>query len=75
VQIVGDGLVLFQGFLPAVSVDAHQLSMNALGPTSEVVDLAPDLLLPGPAGVRRQGVVGGTVSSAGRPLYGNVISE
>src|SRR5947209_8516381 len=47
VRGLGDGLVPFQGFLPAVALDPHQLAVDPLGPLAEVVNLAPDFLPPG----------------------------
>jgi hypothetical protein len=31
VQVVGDGLVLLEGLLPAVALDAHELAVDARG--------------------------------------------
>jgi hypothetical protein len=58
VQIIGDLLVFFEGFLPAVAVDADELAVNALGPAAEVVKLAANLLLPSAGRVRCEGEVG-----------------
>ena len=45
-QIVGNSLVLFEGFLPAVAVDALQFAIDTLRPLAEVVDAAANLLPP-----------------------------
>jgi hypothetical protein len=55
VEVIGLGLVLFEGLLPAVAFDADELTVDALGPATEIVDLATYLLLPGAAGVGRKG--------------------
>jgi hypothetical protein len=57
VQVIGLGLVLLQGLFPAIVFDPHELAVDPLGPTAEIVDLAADLLLSGTAGVGREGKV------------------
>jgi hypothetical protein len=52
VQVIGPGLALLQGLFPAVAFDPFQLAVGAASPPAEVVNLAPDLLLPGAGGVR-----------------------
>src|SRR5262249_54561502 len=67
VQVIGLGLVEFQGLFPAVAFDPNQLAVDAVGPLAEVVDLSPDLFLPGAAGVGGEGEVRiGLLRSVGR---------
>src|SRR5262249_24719494 len=46
VQVVGNLLVLLEGFPPAVAVDTLELAVNAPGPAAEVVRTTENLLLP-----------------------------
>src|SRR5262249_5426569 len=57
VQVVGDGLVLREGRLPAVPGGAFQPAVDALGPPAEVEHPAAHLLLPGAGGVGGEGEV------------------
>jgi hypothetical protein len=80
VQVVGDGLVLFHGPLPAVALDALQLAVDPPGPPAKAVDLAPDLLLPCSAGVRAEGEVrvglfGPVCRFTGTPLPSRIIGQ
>src|SRR5262249_3412480 len=52
VQIVGLRLVQFEGLLPSVGLDADQGTVDGASPETEVMNLAPDFLLP-PSGDMR----------------------
>src|SRR5262249_2549646 len=66
-------LPVLQGFLPAVALDAAEFAIDPIGPPAEVVDLAADLLLPGPAGVRRQREVGVRLLREARGFTGTTL--
>jgi len=57
-EVIGLDLVEFEGLFPAVALDPRHLPVNDLAPPAKVVNLTRHLLLPSPAGMRRERQIG-----------------
>jgi hypothetical protein len=74
-EVIGDFLVLGEGVLPAVALDADELAFDARGPSAEVVNLAANLLLPSARRMGREGKFGRGLLGPVRCFPGTLLSS